>query len=472
MKCQRARPIMTQASIAISAASRDACCAAAWACRARGLSSFMTRSSGDGVRRSGSRSCVGGRRSAPSRAAMSRTICVELVLGDLRGPGRRAPSGGARARRSSSPLSRPPAARRRPPVAYGGTTPPFSLAMRCAAPAVDALALLPVREHRRGDEDRRVGARERADEQREREVLAACRRRRAAAPGSAAACRTTSPASGQHLAHRAVDDLRERGPRHARHVLADAVEHDDRVVEREAQDGQQRRDRRRRHLPAGEGVDARRDQQVVHQRDEHRDRVLPLEAQRDVGADDDQRRDDRDDRRLGDGLAERRADRLRLVGLGGRRTRWSSARLTPRDLVGRSRRSEIWKPLAPSSLSSVTRWISASSKPAPLRARRGPGPRRRSATSAALIRVPDSKSMPKFRPLPPIASAPISRITPENEKNHFDAPMKSKRQRRFASPAPSADGLRDQARAAHRAEDRLRGEHRGEQRDRSCRCRA
>ena len=43
------------------------------------------------------------------------------------------------------------------------------------------------------------------------------------------------------------------------------------------------------------------------------------------------------------------------------------------------------------------------------------------------MRVPDSKSMPKFRPLPPIASAPISRITPDIEKNHFDAPMKSKR---------------------------------------------
>ena len=39
-------------------------------------------------------------------------------------------------------------------------------------------------------------------------------------------------------------------------------------------------------------------------------------------------------------------------------------------------------------------------------------------TSEVFIRVPDSKSMPKFRPLPPIASAPISRITPEAEKNH------------------------------------------------------
>ena len=96
------------------------------------------------------------------------------------------------------------------------------------------------------------------------------------------------------LAHRPVDDLGERGARHARHVLADPVEHDDRVVEREAQDGEQRRDRRRRHLPADEGVDARRDQDVVHQRDQHRHGELPLEAQRDVDRDDDQRGDDRD----------------------------------------------------------------------------------------------------------------------------------------------------------------------------------
>ena len=44
-------------------------------------------------------------------------------------------------------------------------------------------------------------------------------------------------------------------------------------------------------------------------------------------------------------------------------------------------------------------------------------------------------------PLPAIASAPISRITPEIEKNHFDAPMKSKVILRFACPAPSADLL-------------------------------
>ena len=117
--------------------------------------------------------------------------------------------------------------------------------------------------------------------------------------------------SRQHLGHRAVDDLRERRARHSRHVLAHTIEHDDRVVERIPEDRQQRRDRRRRHFPAGQRVDARRDQQVVHQRDQHRHRVLPLEAQRDVGGDHQQRGDDRDDRALGDRFPERRPDRGR-----------------------------------------------------------------------------------------------------------------------------------------------------------------
>ena len=82
------------------------------------------------------------------------------------------------------------------------------------------------------------------------------------------------------------------------------------------------------------------------------------------------------------------------------------------------------------------------------------------------MRVPDSKSMPKFRPLPPIASAPISRITPDIEKNHFDAPMKSKR------PAALAARRRRARRAARCSRERpivprtaWVAQHRGEQRD-------
>ncbi len=39
------------------------------------------------------------------------------------------------------------------------------------------------------------------------------------------------------------------------------------------------------------------------------------------------------------------------------------------------------------------------------------------------MRVPPSKSMPKFTPLPAIASAPMSRIMPDIEKNQREAPM-------------------------------------------------
>jgi hypothetical protein len=43
-------------------------------------------------------------------------------------------------------------------------------------------------------------------------------------------------------------------------------------------------------------------------------------------------------------------------------------------------------------------------------------------SSGVLIRVPDSKSMPKLMPEIEIASAQISRITPDIEKNRFDLP--------------------------------------------------
>ncbi len=43
-----------------------------------------------------------------------------------------------------------------------------------------------------------------------------------------------------------------------------------------------------------------------------------------------------------------------------------------------------------------------------------------------MIRVPDSKSMPKLMPSPAIASAPATRIRPDAEKKNFERPMKSK----------------------------------------------
>ena len=60
--------------------------------------------------------------------------------------------------------------------------------------------------------------------------------------------------------------------------------------------------------------------------------------------------------------------------------------------------------------------------------------------NAVWIRVPDLKSIPKFSPFPPIASAPIKRIVPDSEKNHFEAPMKSNVQPFPRRAAPSAAG--------------------------------
>ena len=48
--------------------------------------------------------------------------------------------------------------------------------------------------------------------------------------------------------------------------------------------------------------------------------------------------------------------------------------------------------------------------------------------------------MPRFRPLPPIASAPIIRMQPDSEKNQREAPMKSKVHLRLRLLAPSSAG--------------------------------
>jgi hypothetical protein len=58
--------------------------------------------------------------------------------------------------------------------------------------------------------------------------------------------------------------------------------------------------------------------------------------------------------------------------------------------------------------------------------------------TGVVIRVPDSKSMPSFRPSVEIAIAPASRMRPDIEKNQREAPMKSKCQRRVVLPGLSA----------------------------------
>ena len=62
-----------------------------------------------------------------------------------------------------------------------------------------------------------------------------------------------------------------------------------------------------------------------------------------------------------------------------------------------------------------------------------------------MIRVPDSKSMPRLSPWVANAKAPIIRIAPEIEKKYLEAPVKSKCQRtRCSGEAPSSFGERIQ----------------------------
>ena len=118
----------------------------------------------------------------------------------------------------------------------------------------------------------------------------------------------------EHLPHRDVPDDAERRTPHERHVLAHAVEDDDRVVDRVAEHREDRRDGRRRHLAPCERVDTDRDHDVVGERDEHAHRVLPLEADR------------RCRRRSGEG--SRRSRRARFSRSGARSSPRRSSRRT------------------------------------------------------------------------------------------------------------------------------------------------
>ena len=101
---------------------------------------------------------------------------------------------------------------------------------------------------------------------------------------------------------RGVDDLAIGGAAHDRDVLADAVEDDDHVVERVAQDGQQRGHRRARHLPPGERVDRERQPHVVEDRDQRRQGELVSKRMRQVDDDHREAEQDRVDR-VADDLA-------------------------------------------------------------------------------------------------------------------------------------------------------------------------
>ena len=142
---------------------------------------------------------------------------------------------------------------------------------------------LPERQQRRRDEDRGVGAGGDADQQREREVLQrrATEQRAASAIGKS----VISDVFSERVSVSQIETLticaNEFLPQQRR-VLAHAVEHDDRVVERVAEDRQHRGDGCRRHHPPRQRVHADRDDDVVEQRDDRRQRVLELEPERQV----------------------------------------------------------------------------------------------------------------------------------------------------------------------------------------------
>ena len=89
-----------------------------------------------------------------------------------------------------------------------------------------------------------------------------------------------------------IDWLTTRSKRRSRsraRVLADAVEHDDGVVHREADDGQDGRHRRERELLVGHGEGADDDHGVVEQRDDRARAVPEVEAEGDVDHDEQDR---------------------------------------------------------------------------------------------------------------------------------------------------------------------------------------
>ena len=167
-----------------------------------------------------------------------------------------------------------------------------------------------------------------------------------------------------------------------------------------------------------------------------------------------QRRDDRDERRVGDGLAERRADRLD-VGLVGEAELLVERVLDLVDLraAGAARRRSARRCRRAPGSRRV--WISASPKPAGAIASRTSLDRRRAARAAAVIRVPRLEVDAEVQPLAarsPARRSAGSRRT--SQKNHFDAPMKSKRER-LARLARAERRRRLQQRACRAASSRI-----------------
>ncbi len=116
----------------------------------------------------------------------------------------------------------------------------------------------------------------------------------------------------EHLVHAQVHDVavgRATASRAPGGVLVHLVEHDDGVIEREAEDGEERDHGRRRDLEPEERVHANTDEDVVRHRGERGDGHAPLEPDRDVQGQHDEEDDERAYRLVGDLSTPRRADR-------------------------------------------------------------------------------------------------------------------------------------------------------------------
>ena len=210
---------------------------------------------------------------------------------------RRPPSAARRSRTRGSPSRR---GTHRAITAHAARPSPASAV--AAAVSGWCRVSLSIAEQRRGHEDRRVGAGDHADQQGEGELLAASTAPSSHAPmtssdstGRTAAMRRVHRAH-QHLVHRHVHDVGVRRPRRPTNralVLLAPVEHDDRVVERVAEDREEGDDGRRGDLEAEHRVHADADDHVVHHRHDRGHRHSPLEADRDVNGDQHEEHDER-----------------------------------------------------------------------------------------------------------------------------------------------------------------------------------
>ena len=184
----------------------------------------------------------------------------------------------------------------------------------------------------------------------------------------------------------------------AAHQLAGPVEHHHGLVQRIADDGQDRGDRGHVELVRRDHEEADRQHDVVQGADDGADRQLPLEAEPEIDQHREHRQHDADRARLDEFARDARPDRLDAAELvvvveGARAPSASTARLaaSPPGWSGKRTETLPWPPNSCTSTSrrSRSRWRSGA------RLRHRPCP----IFACSSISVPPLKSMPKFRPI-------------------------------------------------------------------------